>query len=143
LQITSSEQSPNRSRKELEMLRPPCKIGIDIVNEQDFLQILNNEQVLAKVFSKRELLDCRNKIEDYNTALARRFAAKEAVVKAWGQAVGNLAEIEILHDVHGMPFVSWRQLEQNHMYVQVSLSSAGAFAVAVAVLMPASDTCSR
>jgi phosphopantetheine--protein transferase-like protein len=126
-----------------EMIRPPYKIGIDIVNEQDFLQILNNEQVLAKVFSKRELLDCRNKAEDYNSALARRFAAKEAVIKAWGKAVGNLAEIEILHDDHGMPFVSWRQLEQSHMYAQVSLSSACAFAVAVAVLMPASDTCSR
>ena len=69
-------------------------IGIDIVDEREFGKTAENERALARIFSERELSDCRGRDQDRVSALARRFAGKEAVVKASGKAVGALYSVE-------------------------------------------------
>ena len=118
------------------MADPICKIGVDIVNESEFKGMACDERALGKVFSERELEDCRSRGQDYHGALARRFAGKEAVVKAWGKGVGDLSAIEIMHDAHGKPIVFWDVLGRHGLDAQLSLSSAGPLAIGVAVLVP-------
>ena len=116
------------------------RIGVDITNETDMTGMMENRRALSKVFSERELSFRLNDGEDVGASLARGFAAKEAVVKAWGKAVGNMAAIEVLRDDSGAPFVVWDELTRHNLRATVSLSSSHPFAVAVAVLVPGGDT---
>ena len=115
-------------------------IGVDITNETDMKGMMENRRALSKVFSERELSFRLNDGEDVGASLARGFAAKEAVVKAWGHTVGNMAAIEVLRDDSGAPFVLWDELTKHNLRATVSLSSSHPFAVAVAVLVPVGDT---
>ena len=110
------------------------RIGIDIVDEKELRALARDERALAKVFTPRELSACETRGEDRHAALARRFAAKEALVKAWGRPVGNLAAIEITHGADGEPIVHWECLQRNGLRAELSISSASPVAVAVAVL---------
>lgn len=75
--------------------------------------------------------------------LAGRFAAKEAAVKALGtgfSACIGLHDVEILHDVHGRPCLSFvgqarvRQQELGARRRHVSISHERHYAVAVVIL---------
>ena len=61
----------------------------------------HGEKFLQRIFTQRELDANQNKVE----SLAGRFAAKEAVAKALGCGIGDVAwkEIEILRAESGAP----------------------------------------
>lgn len=60
-------------------------------------------------------------------------------MKACGQIVGSPAQIEILHDEQGAPHASWDFLRENQLHAEISLSSTGSLAVAVAVVTSIAD----
>lgn len=112
------------------------RIGIDIAEEHDLEYLLQNERAMSRVFTAREIDDCRNRHQDTATAFTRRFAAKEAIAKAVGTIPGHFADIEITHDESGRPKVGWQHLVDNSLSADVSLSSTGSTAVAIALVVP-------
>jgi holo-[acyl-carrier protein] synthase len=81
------------------------KTGVDIIEIARIQAVLDRrgERFLKRVFSDREILECRGRAE----ALAIRFAAKEAVSKALGTGIGPISwqEVETLHKWSGEPYL--------------------------------------
>ncbi len=69
-------------------------IGIDIVEPERLSRVLDS--IPERVFTARELAACADRVDRLD-ALAARFAAKEACLKALGTGLfeGALREVEI------------------------------------------------
>lgn len=97
-------------------------IGHDIVQIAQFAQQMHDGDGWRALFSQRELRQCAMRAHLKNDAeamhIAARWAGKEAVIKAWCEAMSTLglqypytldntpwASIEILDDSHGCPSV--------------------------------------
>ncbi len=115
--------------------------GIDLL-EIDRLRgaiATHGERFLQRVFTEQELAANAKKVE----SLAGRFAAKEAVAKALGCGIGDVAwkEIEILRAESGAPQLVLHGAaerlarEQGLTTWSLSLSHSQSHAVAVAVAM--------
>ncbi|MFZ5857833.1 MAG: holo-ACP synthase [Chloroflexota bacterium] len=115
--------------------------GIDLL-EIDRLRgaiTTHGERFLQRVFTEQELAANVKKVE----SLAGRFAAKEAVAKALGCGIGDVAwkEIEILRAESGAPQLVLHGAaerlarEQGLTDWSLSLSHSQSHAVAVAVAM--------
>ncbi|NOZ70691.1 MAG: holo-ACP synthase [Chloroflexi bacterium] len=82
------------------------RTGIDLIEIERIRAVLerHGERFLQRVFTARE-------IENYGTnvaSLAARWAAKEAVAKALGCGIGDIAwkEVEVLSDEGGAPHLN-------------------------------------
>jgi len=83
-------------------------IGIDIVEINRFKKNLRNKKksILNRLFTKKEILVCEKK-KLYINCFAKRFAAKEALVKALGTGFRkniNFKDIEIKNNTYGKPY---------------------------------------
>ena len=84
-------------------------IGLDLVEVERFDAVLmrQGERFIKRVFTEKEQLYCGAK----NTPAmfyAARFAAKEAVAKAFGTGIGaalSWLDIEVVHSASGAPVV--------------------------------------
>jgi len=108
-------------------------LGIDIVEIGRVSRLAkNSKRFLDRVFSKEEIRYCRDKKKKWQH-FAVRFAAKEAIWKAVGQAGLNLKDISIRRGPSGRPSVI---LEGRAApFIQVSLTHTERYAAAVAVYM--------
>jgi holo-[acyl-carrier protein] synthase len=81
------------------------KTGIDLIEIPRIQAALDRhgERFLERVFTSAEIAECRGRAE----ALAVRFAAKEAAVKALGTGIGPVSwrEVETLHRRSGEPYL--------------------------------------
>ena len=81
------------------------KTGIDIIEIPRIQAALDHhgDRFLQRVFTPAEIADCRGRAD----ALAVRFAAKEATVKALGTGIGPVSwrEVETLHKRSGEPYL--------------------------------------
>ncbi|MEE8413485.1 MAG: holo-ACP synthase [Dehalococcoidales bacterium] len=79
--------------------------GVDIIEIARIRRVIDRwgERFLHRVYTEAEIRLCRNR----SGALATRFAAKEAVMKALGTGVREVGwkEIEILNEHSGKPTV--------------------------------------
>lgn len=97
-------------------------LGHDVVCVQQFAQQMRDTTGWRKLFSTRELRQCALRAEvkndDESLHVAARWAGKEAVIKAWSEALSACGgeypytldntpwnEIEIIDDSHGCPSV--------------------------------------
>jgi len=84
---------------------PGLRIGIDIIEVSRIQQAIAcwHGSFLERIYTEAELDGCRN----ITSSLAARFAAKEAVKKAFGSDAKGLRwrEIEILSNDDGVPLV--------------------------------------
>ena len=126
-------------------------IGIDLVDIFRINKILEKypEQFAKRVLGKRELgtyekilfSDLRPK-EKANRFIAKRFAAKEAVSKAFGTGLRgqvSFKAIEVLNDKLGKPYVALSPLKDNTTLpyfkkIHISLTDETNFAQAIAIL---------
>jgi holo-[acyl-carrier protein] synthase len=81
-------------------------IGVDIVKNKRIRKSIKDKKFIKRIFSNNEIKISKNKKEkvDY---FAKRFAAKEAFVKALGTGFRsnfNFKDIEILNDKLGKPY---------------------------------------
>jgi len=115
------------------------RVGVDIVGVSRLEALVagrdDRQQVL---FTERELAYCRGKRRCYEH-LAARFAAKEAVLKAFGTGISQRmrwTEVEVLNDRRGRPVVrldgSVASFAQRHGLrdLDISLSHTGELALA-------------
>jgi holo-[acyl-carrier protein] synthase len=85
-------------------------LGTDIIEVNRIKEALSigNSRFSERVFTRNEVTYCESKNASKYQSYAARFAAKEAVSKAFGTGIGEHAsfnEIEILNDDLGKPFV--------------------------------------
>ncbi|MEK6557245.1 MAG: holo-ACP synthase [Candidatus Margulisiibacteriota bacterium] len=117
-------------------------IGVDIVEINRIMTLVEDSAFIAKVFSDHEVDYCRRtkSLQVSAQRFSVRFAAKEAVFKA----VDDLKtlrwrEIEIHHEETGKPIVVFSGktadlVAQKGLEVEVSLSHSRDYAVAVAII---------
>lgn len=96
-----------------------------------------------RIFTRDEVEYCESKNAVKHKSYAARFAAKEAVSKAFGTGMGDRIgwkDIEIQNDENGKPYVNLlgkaRELfdEVNGVGISISLSHSENYAVAFAVI---------
>jgi holo-[acyl-carrier protein] synthase len=117
------------------------KTGLDLI-EIERIQAAYarfGDRFLQRVFTPAEALECRGRAE----ALAVRFAAKEAAVKALGTGIGPVGwlEVETLHHRSGEPYIVLHRRAQQvaarlgleHWAVSLTHSRGMAAAVVVAL----------
>ena len=81
-------------------------IGIDIIDNKRIRLLINNKLFLKRTFCKKELTISK-KHKNKTNFFAKRFAAKEALVKSLGTGFRNnlnLKDIEVLNDIMGKPY---------------------------------------
>jgi len=122
--------------------RPVVRTGVDIVAVARVARLASEDaRALDDVFTPDELAYCRRR-GSANEHLAARFAAKEAVLKAFGTGIGRRmrwTDVEIVKERSGRPCVrlhgevaAWAE-RSGLTEVDVSLSHAAGLAVAQAV----------
>lgn len=119
--------------------------GVDIVEIKRLQQAVKRyrDKFLNKIYTKAELAYCMKKKLPYQH-LAARFAAKEAVYKAFGEASSKdlvWTNIEVKNDRNGKPHILLRNgakaLMRKRKVKQIIISVAHAknYAVASAILV--------
>ena len=81
-------------------------IGVDIIYNQRINKLIKNKQFLNRVFTTKEILHSKKMLNKTNY-FAKRFAAKESLVKAIGSGFRdgiNFKDIEITSNNLGRPF---------------------------------------
>ena len=106
-------------------------IGVDIVSIDRIEKLLNrfDTRFKRKVFTKAEQAYCKNCAACY----AKRFAAKEAALKALGTGLAKGAtwhSIEIKNNELGKPELYLHQKQKGH----ISLSDEPPYAIAFVIL---------
>lgn len=122
-------------------------VGIDIVSITDFAdQVDQPGTVFAATFTPGERRDAADKSSVAARHLAARWAAKEAVIKAWSGSrfaqrpmlpEGIHRDIEVVTDTWGRPKVRLTGAIATHLAevtIHVSLTHDGDTAAAVAIL---------
>ncbi|MBF9314108.1 4'-phosphopantetheinyl transferase superfamily protein [Bifidobacteriaceae bacterium NR002] len=116
-------------------------LGHDVVNVAQFAEQMREGNGWRALFSVRELRQCSLRAEakhdDEALHIAARWSGKEAVIKAWCEAleIGDAAYpytldntpwscIEILDDAHGCPRVQLAQKVQDKLCASLSLKLA-------------------
>jgi len=117
-------------------------IGLDIVDTGRLGRALDGPGGFAeRVFTAAELAACASRA-DRVQALAARFAAKEACLKALGAGIleGGLRQVEIVSDARGAPrlrltgTLAERAGRCGVRHAHVSLTHEPSFAAAVVIL---------
>ena len=122
-------------------------VGIDLVSIPDFAdQVDRPGTVSAETFTPGERRDAADKSSLAARHLAARWAAKEAVIKAWSGSrfaqrpvlpEGIHRDIEVVTDMWGRPKVRLSGAIAEHLaevVIHVSLTHEGDTAAAVAVI---------
>lgn len=81
--------------------------GIDIIEIRRVAQALKKPAFASRVFTRHEREYCESRGMQRAASYAARFAAKEAVLKAFGTGLrgGTLQDISITNDGSGRPIV--------------------------------------
>ena len=116
-------------------------IGTDIVDVNRIKKSIKNKIFLSRLFSKEEIFKC-SKLNNSSNCYAKRFAAKEAFVKALGTGIANginFNEIIVLNEKNGKPFIKIigktkkivnKKLKKSKSKISLSLSDEKKYAVA-------------
>ena len=110
--------------------------GVDITEVRRLRQAVEKwgSAFLNRVFTKDELINARKRAASLYQHLAGRFAAKEAVFKAFGEADLNWKDVEIINDLDGKPCCRILNGRGKNMDIHISISHVKSYAVANAVI---------
>ncbi len=115
-------------------------LGNDIIEiERIEKALLRTKSFKEKVYTRKEIEYAEKKNKKYET-FAGKFAAKEAIAKAFGTGVRDfsLIDIEILNDSVGKPYVvlkeSLKEKYQDYK-IEISISHSKTYAIATAILI--------
>jgi len=82
--------------------------GVDIVENRRIAKSLKNNVFLYRIFTKNEIEQSK-KIKNKVNFFAKRFAAKEAFVKALGTGIRNninFKDINVKNNINGQPLMN-------------------------------------
>lgn len=109
-------------------------IGIDCVEIERFQEVLDNQKLLNRIFTKKEIKYCLGKANS-KKHLAVRFSGKEALIKAFSDQDIQIAmsDIEIINNHKGVPLATVKGI--NGFDIKLSLSHSKNLAVAQAIII--------
>jgi holo-[acyl-carrier protein] synthase len=109
--------------------------GVDITEVKRLRQAIEKwgDSFLKRVFTEEELERASERGSLYQH-LAGRFAAKEAVFKALGDAKLNWKDVQILNDKQGKPCCKVLNTKGRYVEVHISISHVKNYAVANAII---------
>jgi len=118
--------------------------GVDIVEISRIKHSLESggEAFKKRVFTEKEIEYCEGKKFAKYQSYAARFAAKEAVSKAFGTGIGQYIswkDIEVINDEKGMPRIELSDKAKELFYsingsgISISLSHCKDYAIAYVV----------
>jgi len=109
--------------------------GVDITEVKRLRQAIEKwgDSFLSRVFTKEELSNAKTRGSLYQH-LAGRFAAKEAVFKALGDAQLNWKDVQIFNDKEGKPYCNILNGRGKSLNVHISISHIKNYAVANAII---------
>jgi holo-[acyl-carrier protein] synthase len=115
-------------------------VGVDIieVSRIDSNISKHGQKFLDKVFTLEEQTYCKT-FRHSAKNFAGRFAAKEAIVKAFGTGISDgltWLDIEILNDLKGKPYLvisDALKMRYENPIIQLSISHCNEYATAVAI----------
>lgn len=120
---------------------PSLRTGVDLINIDRFMHayLRFDQRFLKRLFTEAELAENGVNI----ASLAARFAAKEAVAKAFGTGIGHITwhDIEVCRGRSGEPVLhlygqAQKMAEEHHLNTwSLSLSHTQDQAIAVVVAM--------
>lgn len=118
-------------------------IGIDIIEIDRIKKSVESfgNQFLNKIYTKTELAYCLSKSNKYQH-LAARFAAKEAIYKAFATGIEKeeltWQDIEIYNEPNGMPVARVTEKFQSHLTngksLKISMSHSRDYVACVAII---------
>lgn len=121
---------------------PILRVGTDAVGVERLRGVVSDDEGRRRaVFTERELARCRGTRREYEH-LAARFAAKEAVLKAFGTGVARrmrFTDVEVVNERSGRPRIVLDGAVAEHAerkglrQLDVSLAHTGGLAIATAV----------
>lgn len=116
-------------------------IGVDIIELDRVRKAVEREAFIQKVYTAAETDYCQSRGRSSVQSFAGRFAAKEAILKAFGTGLrnGSMQDIEIVNDELGCPKVhlsGWfegfaREKSVKKIWVSISHSKDSAVAQCV------------
>ena len=114
-------------------------IGVDLVSASRFL---NAPQKLLKTMLGHKEIEEYDKRNNKTQYLASRLAGKEAFLKALGQGIApiaNLEMVQILNDQTGRPHITlngwlWDHAHRNHLHPLMSISNERDSVIAYVVI---------
>lgn len=117
-------------------------VGCDIIEIERISQAIERNTFIKRVFAPAEITYCQSRGIQAAASFAARFAAKEAVLKAFGTGLrgGRLQEIIIINDDAGKPQVELQGFfavlakQLGVQKINISLSHARNLAMAYIVL---------
>lgn len=120
------------------------KVGTDIVSIERIGKLIQKyglDAVANRLLGKLE----REKIKDLpvlkrNCYIAKRFAAKEAISKAFGTGIGKYIQftnIDIINNENGKPIVIFHEKNsiKENCRIEISISDEYPFAIAFVIIM--------
>ena len=81
-------------------------IGVDLIKNNRIKSSIKKKSFLKRIFTNNEIKKARS-LKNESNFFAKRFAAKESLVKAIGSGFKNnlnFKDIEILNDFNGKPY---------------------------------------
>lgn len=117
-------------------------IGCDVIEIERVKRACEKESFVKRVFTDKEIAYCTSRKAQSFSSYAARFAAKEAVLKAFGTGLrnGEIKEIEITNDELGKPIVVLSGYhkalaeEKGVQNIHISLSHSQTQAIAYCVM---------
>ena len=98
--------------------------GVDIVENKRIKNSLKNKNFINRIFTKNEIIRSKN-FNNKTNYYAKRFAAKEAFVKALGEGFRNninFNDIDVTNDKKGKPIISISRNIKNFLKKKFRLS---------------------
>ena len=120
-------------------------IGTDVVDISRVKKLLNNnKKFINRIFSTKEIKYCESKLNKV-ASYSKRFAAKEAFVKALGVGISkgiSFNEISINNNNDGAPFIELlgktklivKNLTKKKNKIYLSLSDEKKYALAMVII---------
>lgn len=117
-------------------------VGVDIIEIARMKRAIHSERFIKRIFTPLEQKYCYNKHTQAASCFAARFAAKEALAKAFGTGIGagRWLDIEVINNSMGAPQIQLAgtfaelQQTQNIKYIHLSLSHCRDYAMAQVIL---------
>ena len=119
--------------------------GVDIVKNQRIKNALKNKNFAKRIFSKAEIIQSK-KNNNKTNFFAKRFAAKEAFVKAIGTGFRkniNFKDISISNNIYGKPQLTFnnkirklvkKKFKSNNFKIYLSLSDEENYSIAFVII---------